>query len=176
MTLAEQVRSLLTKRETIAAELVTIDADLAAVLEVLSVSLPRTLASVMTVPTEAAEVSIEERRRRLILALESGPMFAALIAKRPEFRGISSTAINNDLYRLKQARRVRNTAQGWTLIETNRPAASVDGTPLIRSSLPGAMGGGPACKVCECPFKDHDPTDGKCFGKNGKCVCREYRR
>lgn len=52
----------------------------------------------------------------------------------------------------------------------------VDKPKTLAAAVKDAPGRGPTCKRCDCAFKDHDPESGKCYGKAGRCICKEFYR
>jgi hypothetical protein len=93
--------------------------------------------------------------------------------------GGSKFVVKQALQRLKRAGRLTSdgvtNSQRWALPSQQKPAAPTKTLADVVPRVTAGTGGGPACRICECPFSTHDPTDGRCYGKAGKCVCREFR-
>jgi hypothetical protein len=130
-----------------------------------------------TVPNSTAKVHPNTNTDRMA-AIESalkthGPLPTREVAR---IVGGSKFVVKQALQRLKRAGRLTSegvtNGQRWTL--PGQKAATKTLADIVPRATP-QTGGGPACRICECAFKDHDPTSGRCFGRSGKCVCREFR-
>lgn len=178
-TIAEQIRSMCHRRESLATELSQLDAELSVIRDAITSLTPSTapgapppISRTHAGATSTVRVNEHTDRTAAIEALlKDGPQSTKDIAAH---LGHPKLIVKMALQRMKRIGRLVQLGHGngtrWALPGTGAPT-----TKRLADVVNPQVGDGPACRICECAFSTHDPTNGRCYGKSGKCVCREFR-